>query len=491
MNSKQRTLAVAVAALFALSLSSCSGVKNPCTDCGPGGGNASLNLTLAAEPLTPPPGTSILSFAVVLNSVSLTPSGGGSVVNIPLNNSTFSMDLTRVTSDSAFLGQVVSNVPAGTYNKVTVGITSAVVTYCAATSGTPGCNTGSVAQFSASAGAPSTSNFSMTLTSNQQAGLRVIMNFANALTLNNNTQAVTGVDLTATNVLTTATLPPAASTLSTGQLDYIEDVTGVVTAASSSSVTVQTATRGPITSAITGTTIGSPNCVIGNQVCTPTVGQVASIDATLNSDGTSTMLQFDPLTTTSEDLIEGVVTSLNVSTTQFQLVANDYVLASSNSIIANKLNLGYTVNVTLSGGVLPFVIDSKGLPIVNTPFNGSTSATDILPGQTVLLHVTAFTARSGNTPAVATVDALALRFTRVPGNVSGAPSPNFNIQSLPPFFGQTGTNQVQFGTGVPSSYLDGYTSTSSISVGDNVSIRALYFGVGSTPAFTAAKVRKN
>jgi hypothetical protein len=458
--------------------------------CGGGGGNASLNLTLAAVPFTPPPATSILSFAVVINSVSLTPLSGGSDVNIPLNASTYGVDLTRLQSDSSYLGQSINSVPAGTYNKLSVNL-SAVVTHCAATSGTAGCNTGSVAQFSKSFTTPTASNFSLSLSSSEQAGLRVLINFNNAITVNANTQAVTSVDVTATNALTTINLPPAASTLPTGQLDYVDDVTGVVTAASTNSVTIQTATRGSITSTITSGSIGSPNCVIGNQACTPKVGQVASIDATLNSDGPSTLLQFDPLTATSEDLIEGIVTALNGSSTQFQIVTNDYVPANSGSVLGSNLSLGDIVNVTLSNDVLPFVIDSKGLPVVNTAFGGSTSATDISPGQTVLLQVTNFTTKSGNTPASATVDALALRFTRVAGNVSAAPAPNFSIQSLPIFFGITSPIQVQLGTGSPSTVLDGYTNTGSITVGDNVAIRALYFGSRFTPAFTAAKVRKN
>jgi len=498
MNSKQSVLAVAVAALLSLTLTSCSGVKTPCTvNCGGGGGgNSSLSVTLAVAPLTPPPGTSILSFVASINSVSLTPSGGGSVVNIPLNNSPIILDLTRVTSDSAYLGQYINSVPAGTYTAVQVNINNPVVTYCAATSGTPGCNTGSIAQFTGASGTPSTSNFSITLAANQQAGLRLVVNFNNILTVNSNTQAVTALNLGAANVLSTVTLPPAFSTLSTGQLDYIEDVTGVVQAASASSVTILTATRGSVTSTINGSTIFSPDCLITNvtnQACAPAVGQVASVDATLNTDGTSTMLEYDPLTFSSVDLIEGIVTTSPTSSTQFQLVANDYVPASSNSVISG-LHFGDTVNVTLTSmqNLLPFVIDSKGLPIVITSFDGSTSATDILPGQTVMVRVKSFTAKSGNTPAAsATVDAVALRFSRVPGNVSAPPSPNFSLQSLPPFFGQTATNQVQLGTGSPNTYLDGYSSTGAMTVNDNVSIRALYFGLNYTPSFTAAKVRRN
>lgn len=488
MNSKHITLVVACAAILALA--SCSGVKTPCTtNCGGGGsGNASLNLVVAAVPFTPPPNTSILSFAVVINSVSLTPSSGGSDVSIPLNASTYSVDLTRLTSDSSFLGQSINSVPSGTYDALSVNL-SAVVTYCAATGSSPGCIPGSVAQISKSFSTPTASNFSLTLSDSQQAGLRLLINFANALTVNAGTQAVTALNLTAANVVMTATLPPAASTLSAGQLDYIEDLTGLVTAVTANSITVQTATRGSISSTITSNTIGSPNCVIGNQACTATVGQVASIDGTLNSDGSSTLLEYDPLTTSSEDLIEGIATTSNATSTLFQIVTNDFVPASSGSLLSG-LSLGDPVNVTLSN-VLPFVIDSKGLPVVTTAFDGSTSATDILPGQTVLLHVTRFTAKSGNTPANATVDAVALRFTRLAGNISAPPAPNFSVQYLPPFFGQTGTNQVQLGTGSPSTYLDGYSSSGSITVGDNVSMRALFFGLSYTPSFTAAKVRKN
>lgn len=486
MNSRQFILAVALVAV--VSLTSCSGSKTHCTvNCG-GSGSASLSLTLGAEPLTPPPGTSILSFAVVVNSVSLTPSSGGSDVSIPLNNSAISVDLTRAVSDSIYLGQFIKSVPAGTYKQLSVNL-SAVVTYCAATAGTPGCKSGSIAQISKSFASPTTSNFSLTLAANQQAGLRVVVNFANALTVNSTSQTVTAVDLTASNVITTVTLPPANSTLSTGELDYVDDVTGVVTAASSTSVTIQTATRGPITSAITGTTIGSSNCVILNQACKAAVGQVASMDVTLNSDGTSSMLQYDPLSPTSVDLIEGIVTSEASSSTQFQIVANDYVPASSSSRISG-LSLGDTVNVTLSN-VNPFFVDSKDLTVYGT-FQGSTDASNVHTGQTVMLRVVAFTAKSGNTPASATVDAVVLRFTRFAAAASSAGANQFGVQSLPPFFGLAVQPLVQVSTGSPITYLDGYTNSGSISVGDSLGIRALYFGPSGVSAnFSAAKIRKN
>src|SRR5215475_9362291 len=116
MNSKQSAVLVALAAIFLLT--SCSGTKNVCTtNCGQNG-DATLSVTLAAVPFTPPSATSILSFVVTINSVSLTPSAGGSDVAIALNSGSYSVDLTRLQSDSDFLGVASANVPAGTYNKI-------------------------------------------------------------------------------------------------------------------------------------------------------------------------------------------------------------------------------------------------------------------------------------------------------------------------------------------------------------------------------------
>ena len=477
--------------LASFSLAACSGPKTVCTvNCG-GGGNATVSFTLAAVPFTPPPGTSILSFAVTLSGVSLTPASG-SDVSIPLNATTYVVDLTRLQSDSAFLGQVLASVPAGTYTKITVGVTRAVVTYCTDLGGTSGCDTSSVAQVSQTLTTPATSSFSATFIASQQTAVQIQFNFAHAITISGTQpQVVSKVDLTAANVLTASTLPPTASSLATGQLDFVEDVMGVVTAASTTSVTVQTSTHGSITAAADSSSLAMPNCVITpGTACPPTVGQVASIDTALNSDGTFTLLEFDPIAPTSSDWIEGIVSETPSSSTQFRIVTNDIILASASSLIGSNLAIGEPVQVTLPANVSSFVVDSKGLPISNTPFNGGTDATNILPGQTVALRVTQFTAKAGNVSAAATAKIVVLRFTRVVGSVFTAAPPIFNIQSLPPFFGPAVTYEVQLSSGSPSTYYDGVPNASGLTAGQNVSIRALYFGPTVVPAFSAAKVRK-
>src|ERR1700682_2510210 len=90
--------------LSAVSLVSCSAASKtpPCAVNG-GGGTATLSLTLTAAPLTPPPNTNLLSFIVDINTITLT-SATGTNVNVPLNATSFGVDLTKLQSDSVFLG---------------------------------------------------------------------------------------------------------------------------------------------------------------------------------------------------------------------------------------------------------------------------------------------------------------------------------------------------------------------------------------------------
>src|SRR5258708_19298512 len=129
--------------LFALGLVACSGKPNPpCTvNCG-GSGTASLSLTLTATPLTPPPNTNLLSFFVDINTITLTPASG-TAVNIPLNATAIGVDLTRLQSDSVFLGTAAA-APAGSYSSITVSLSNPVVTFCTQTLGNTACAPGTV-----------------------------------------------------------------------------------------------------------------------------------------------------------------------------------------------------------------------------------------------------------------------------------------------------------------------------------------------------------
>src|ERR1700740_277077 len=134
-----RNVIASLLLLSAISLISCSGrSKTP----PPGGGTGTLSVTLRATPLSPPPSTNLLSFIVDINTITLT-SSTGSTVNIPLNATSIGVDLTKLQSDSAFLG-TSATVPAGFYSSITVSISNPVVTFCTQTAGNTGCAAGSV-----------------------------------------------------------------------------------------------------------------------------------------------------------------------------------------------------------------------------------------------------------------------------------------------------------------------------------------------------------
>jgi hypothetical protein len=304
--------------------------------------------------------------------------------------------------------------------------------------------------------------------------------------------------------VTAVSLPPAAGSLGNNEAEFIEDVAGVVSSVtgSSSTLTLKTAERGSVTVTANSSTFYSPNCtsppvnLTSDFNCVKT-NQLASMDVSLNKDGTSTLLEYDPLDAVASDWIEGVVTATPSSSTQFEVVTNDVFLASTGSMIANNVSLGDRITVSLKSGVI-FGVDSKGLtlPADATTFQSANDTSVLRPGQTVAVHIAAFTAASGSTPGSATVDLVDLRFARVAGAVfSSAPPSDFFIQSLPPFFGASTQEKVQLSQPVapqtePTNF-DGVADATGLSNGQVVSIRALYFGLGSAIPFSAAKVRKH
>jgi hypothetical protein len=496
------------ALLAAVSMTGCSGLGD--TGHGSGGGNpppngnATLSVTLRANPPAPPPGTSILSYSLTVGGVQLTPATG-SVINVA-GSGTF--DLTRLESDSAFLGTI--SVPAGTYTSMTVSLTSAVVTYCVQTSGVAGCNTSSVNQFTAAAATPVITfpSGGLVLTSSQQAGLSIDFNIGPTLTIAN--QVVTGVNLNAANVLSTITLGSTQpSSLASTQLDLLEDVTGNVSV-TGNNVTIKTATHGSLTATANSNTFFSPNCnLTGIGDGTNTINcvqnnQVASINAILNQDGTMTLQSYDPIaavSTTGNDWIEGVVSLNPTSSAQFTIVANDAALTSTGSLLPSPFPIGTSFNVTFTSSNVTFIVDTQGLDVPSDlgNFQGASSTSALLPGQTVAVHVKTFTPAVAPALATVTTDMVILRFTRIAGTAAvGGSDTSFALSStsLPLFFGFTTAQQlIELTSGTPpstnSTNFDGVTTPTNIVSGSTYSVRALYFGQFDAFPLVAAKVRQN
>jgi hypothetical protein len=471
---------------------------------GGGGGNATISFTLVADTL--PANPSILSFKVSVTSVVLTPTSGTAQTLTP---ATAVVDLMRLQSDTAFLG-TLSSVPSGSYT-VKVAFSSPEMTFLndtasAITAGSASCASASVCVFSLSAsGSPTVGSFTVNVTSSGQQGVGIDFNLKNAISLSSGALSVNFNP--SSPVLSAFTLPRSNANLGANQLELIEDFTGVVSL-NGSAVTLTSPTRGTLTATAVSSTNFDPDpsgthCPTGTSTLSACVSakQIASMDAVLNSDGTFSIREIEPLVSTQQDMVEGTVFATN-TTTQFSIAVTDKVQAATGSLIGG-LHTGdlLTVNIPSSQ---PFFVDTKGLLVPAGSkglFEGQTATSAIHPGQTVAVHVTAFTAANGTTIASATADTVTLRWSRLIASLTGAASPGqINVDAVPSYFLITPSSifptQIFTGSlgadGVTN--LDGVTTASSLNASLPVGLRVLYLDntTHSAPLpFMAAKIRQH
>jgi multisubunit Na+/H+ antiporter MnhE subunit len=490
-----------------LALVSCSGPKTACTTNCVQNGTAKVSFTLVADTL--PANPSILSFRVSINDVQLTPTTGSAITLTP---ATPVVDLMRLQSDTAFLG-TLANVPAGNYT-VKVSLSSpasgSTITFfndtgSTITAGSTTCATLSVCTAALSAnGIPSIGSFTFTAVASGAQGIGLDFNLNNAISLSGGTLTVNLNP--ASPILTAFALPRTNANLASNQLELLEDFTGAVSV-SGNNVTITSPTRGTLTAVNNSSSFfdASPDGAICPTPAFSCVanGQLASVDAFLDSDGTISLKEFEPLTSTQKDLVEGIVSSTPPNPTQFAIVVTDKTQAATGSLIG-ALNIGdrLTVNISTSAG--GFLVDTKGLAVGTfgsfTNFSGQTSTSAVHAGQRIAVHVTAFTAASGTTPASATVDTITLRWSRLIAGISTTSTTLINVNSLPSYFGLASGSilptQVFSGTlgahGVTN--LDGVADAGGLNASLPVAIRALYLQSttnSANPAFFAAKVRQH
>jgi hypothetical protein len=494
----------------ALSLAACSGAKAPCTvNCG-GSGNGSVAVTMVADTL--PANPSFLTFRVTIASMKFTTSSGSSTtVNL---NPAHTVDLMRLQTDTVFLG-TLANIPAAQYTSVTLILSgNANITFLNNTQAILSqCPVSTVCPLSIAASSNPVANISFTVSQNAVTGVGIDLNLANAVSISG---ANLAVNFSSNNVLSGFTLPRQGNNLSAGQLDLIEDFTGVV-AINNQSVTLASApaaSRGSLTASAVSGTIFNPDppgthCPTGTSQLASCVSnnQFASMDVVLKSDGTLAIQEIEPLLPAVQDTVEGIVVSINQSNqTQFTLVVTDLVPAATNSLIGT-LHLGDGLTVNLSSSVNPFFVDTKGLQVQSQfagtfqNFSGQSNTSAIHLGQVVTVHVVApFTAAVGTTIASSNTDTVTLRWSRLTAMPQSAASPLFSIVSSPSYFGlpQNTILGVQTTPGTPGTNgitnFDGVPDGFGLNVQKSVAIRALFLQntTGSAnPALFAAKVRQH
>jgi hypothetical protein len=152
-----------------------------------------------------------------------------------------------------------------------------------------------------------------------------------------------------------------------------------------------------------------------------------------------------------------------------------------------------------------FRVDTKGLALGGNTVNFTSGAdtTALRLGQSVAVHVNAFTAASGTTAAIANnVDTVTLRWSRFTATAVGSQTASLiNINTLPAYFSFNATSsfEVQIfsgiqGNGADVTNLDGIADGNPPLATPPIGIRALFMedpGNTLAPAFFAAKVRQH
>jgi hypothetical protein len=483
MNRKQLSLSILSLVIFCLA--SCSGLPKAKTGGnggnggGGGGGNTTkpLTVTLIAGTEGDQVSFTVLALSAQISSLALNPQTG-SAIALPLSPSPYPVDFNRLTTDTVVLS--TATIPAnGAVSSMTMGIQNISVTIANGPSAIGTCAANAVCEFTP---APSTATITATvfpggLTPGTDGKSNIY------LKVNETADVVgTGSGLTVNfagttlNNISSFSLPRKGTPA--GDIDLVQDFTGVVSAVSASSVTVINGSGVSLTAGLSGTILDIPKtglCPTQTLAACVTKGSVVSMDASVASGGALTATEIDLLDTTVVDSVEGTIFSPVPGS--FSLVVTDKQIASGNAALT-AANIGDIFAVTLDPAAT-YMVDTKNLTTVTTPIvpvNLFQSSADILRGQTLRLHVTAASGTQAGGNQALTANAVQLRFSRVTATAGPSATTVIGVASFNQVYQLTNPVQAQTYAGV-TSYDNGITSNADIGgVGSSnlVTMRALF-----------------
>jgi hypothetical protein len=232
----------------------------------------------------------------------------------------------------------------------------------------------------------------------------------------------------------------------------------------------------------TNTQFEFPNCTANNFSCLQT-NMVVEVDAMMMPGGIFLARRISFEDDAEDDELEGMVFKID-DAMHFEMVVLDELRS------LNNINVGNPVVVTLSNPSFQVQMEELSAPsAMVSAFQGATDTSQLLPGQTVEVRLTA--PANPGPPISVTADRVRLRMTQFTATVSGAPvPPNFMVGNLPSLFTSAGISSIQVQTS-SNTQFEGVTDVSGLADTDTVSVRGLLFSNGTNPPVLAAKkVRK-
>jgi hypothetical protein len=441
----------------------------------------------------PPTGVTVLAFEIEVTGASLLPSNSSSQP-VSLISHPSEVELEHLQTDSALLANV--NVPAGTYNGVTMTFASPQMTILNQTGGTltlgsQSCANQQVCEFSPTLNQTSVSvqapiaPFPIMLSTNSPLALR--------LDFDVNSSIQSG-DLSITPTVNLTQLPAPNME---GMDDHEDDMEliGQITAIDQThqTFTLQVGMMG--TSSVIATTTNTEfdfedSCSADNFSCLQT-GQIVKAEVQQMSDGSLTATDVEIFTPPSMFMLRGTVTSVNTTGNSFQIVVFDDEDFGGQQMPSVSIGIPLTVDVAPQA---TFTIDTNGLTLPSGLNFASLS--DLMVGQAVRVHPSSMMP-SGMPPNLTiTADQVELVRSEVTAtitaiNASGNP-PMFTLGTLQPLFANAGIASIQVDVLSSTEFEadDGVnvTGISSLNTGNVVSVGGLLFNTTGAPTVVAEKV---
>lgn len=386
---RTQLFAFTVVAITAL-MAGCSSNVISSTSTSPAG-SVPVSISMTDDP---PAGVSVLFFQVNLTAATLTPQSG-SDVSLLSNNTPIQIDVTQLQALSAFLS--TANVTAGTYKSLNLTFANPllVIFNQSDTSLGNSCAVGSICQltptFTSNTAALSftSSPFPITVSSGSPVGLMIDFH------LNTVIQSDLSVNLSATNGVSVATLPPAPKP----HYGFVTGTVGTVTA-SSNQFTIQTPWGNTFTIDTNGSTtfnnFPSSACQTAGISCV-TQGQIVRVEvSSVASGGVLTASEVDYVQQAAAITVEGTIIHLIASNTSGAPPSGFALILHWNPADDASTPPGGMATINLASATT-FSIDSNGFTMPSgLMFTGASSLT---VGQNVKVTVQPGTLKGASNPA--------------------------------------------------------------------------------------------
>jgi hypothetical protein len=207
--------------------------------------------------------------------------------------------------------------------------------------------------------------------------------------------------------------------------------------------------------------------------------QILSVDIGIKSDGSilARNLLFEDADSSDVE-VEGIVTSTNAASQQFNMVVLTISSSGTGLVIGGQATVQYSTSLPT-----PFDIDFQhidNLQLSTSSFSSSfTGPADLVAGQQVSVR------RNSSSTSTLVADRVRLRSSRITATVQSVGAPNIILGNLPSlFFGHGGVTLIQAQTSItpPTIYFEvgGSISSSTNLLGELVSVRGPLFNTGGT-----------